>query len=555
MKRLTQLVVVGALLLAMVSLAAAQQALQPVVRLGNYIEVGNDLFMHIIATTDARYMTVENLDFDKRIRDQTLSRNPSSTAQQETESDLFYAEVRFGVDFRYQKNLTFQLLFENQSVFDGSLIDDRSNTSNPGGTSVFGNAASTENPGFRVERFWTRYRFEGTPVTLFVGAELKKVSQAGIFGNDDPGVGVELAFGNLELSAKAYIERESMRLGLENDNDLVSYAFTAQYTLTPHIFGMDVVWFRDRFFGADTQAVGCGRSDIGCTGQKSDSVWIDASWTGRLGPVRALLQGNLMVGTAEGGRGVPAGIQPDQDYDIFAGSAIAYVELDLGVVRPFALGVYGSPDGNPRDRQLRGFEVQPQGDSTQWATDMMGHFDRSSAAGGRRDYSCPARLRGVRSTAPANNPYAIGTGVTQAGGGPTTAASAECYHQVSNLWNGQLGNASHVGIVTRYSNPGTVLGSVGARTFPLKGHEITGWFVYRAMANNNLLEAAFAPELQAGVIRQIRKSLYYELGAYWQWTLNPHFDIRVAGNIAKAADGSRDLAHMADCDPSPTVPR
>ena len=259
MKRLTQLVVVGALLLAMVSLAAAQQTLQPVVRLGNYIEVGNDLFMHIIATTDMRYMTVENLDFDKRIRDQTASRNPTSTAQHETEGDLLYAELRFGVDFRYQKNLTFQLLFENQQVFDGNLIDDRANTTNPGGTDVFGRATSTENPGFRVERFWTRYRFEGTPVTLFAGAELKKVSQAGIFGNDDPGVGVELAFGNLELSAKAYIERESMRLGLENDNDLVSYAFTAQYTLTPHIFGLDVVWFRDRFFGADTQAVGCDR--------------------------------------------------------------------------------------------------------------------------------------------------------------------------------------------------------------------------------------------------------------------------------------------------------
>ena len=308
MKRLTQIALVGVFLLAVVPIAVAQQTLQPVVRLGNYIEVGNDLFMHIIATADMRYNTVENLDFDKRIRDQTVSRSPTSTAQHETENDLLYAELRFGVDFRYQKNLTFQLLFENQSVFDGNLIDDRSNTSNPGGTSVFGNAASTENPGFRVERFWTRYRFEGTPVTLFVGAELK-VSQAGIFGNDDPGVGVELAFGNLELSAKAYIERESQRLGLENDNDLVSYVFTAEYNLAPHIFGMDVVWFRDRFLGADTQAVGCDRSDIGCTGQKSDSVWIDASWTGRLGPVRALLQGNLIVGTARRHRG-PAGRDP-----------------------------------------------------------------------------------------------------------------------------------------------------------------------------------------------------------------------------------------------------
>jgi len=559
-KRLTQIAIAGVFLLVVVSSAVAQpaappagqQALQPVYRLGNFIEVGNDLFMHIIATADMRFNTVQNLEFDERIRDQTLSRSPTSTAQHETEGDLFYSELRFGVDFRYQKNLTFQLMFENQYVFDGNLIDDRANTTNPGGTDVFGRAASSENPGFRVERFWARYNFPNTPVSLFVGAELKKVSQAGIFGNDDPGIGVEVNLGNLELSAKAYIERESTRLGLQNDNNLTSYAFTAEYNLRPHIFGVDVVWFRDRFFGADTAALGCDRNDIGCSGQKSDSVWIDASWSGRFGPVRALLQGNVILGKADGGTGgLPAGIQPGQEYDIFAGSGIAYAEVDLGVVRPFVLGVYGTGDGDPRDRQLHGFAVQPQDDSTQWATGMMSHFDRSSAAGGRRDYSCPARLRGVRRDAPANNPYAIGTAVTEAGGGRIQDASAECYHTVSNLWNARLGRASHGGIVTTYSNPGTLVGSVGLRTFPLKGHEITGWYSYRAVADSDLLEAAFAPEIQAGVIRKIRKTLYHELGGFWMWTLNPHFDIRVAGNVAAAGDGSRDLAHLADCDPGP----
>ena len=267
-KHLAQLTLMGVLLLVGVSSAVAQQTLQPVTRLGNYIEVGNDVWMHIIATTDARYKTIENSDFENQVRDQTLSRNPSNTAQHEQEGDLFYAELRFGAEFKYQKNLHFYLLFEHQQVFDGNLIDDRANTSNPGGTDVFGRAASTENPGFRVERFWTRYRFEGTPLTLFVGAELKQVSQTGIYGNDDPGVGVELEFGNLELSAKAYIERESMRLGLENDNDLVDYAFTAAYNLAPHRFGVDVVWFRDRFNGADTSVVGF-RSGLGWTGQKS----------------------------------------------------------------------------------------------------------------------------------------------------------------------------------------------------------------------------------------------------------------------------------------------
>jgi len=272
MKHRAQLALMVMLLLMSASLAVAQQALQPVMRLGNFIEVGNDVWMHVMATMDARYKTIENSDFENKVREQTISRNPSDSAQHEQEGDLLYAELRFGAEFKYQKNFHFYLLFENQSVFDGNLIDDRSNTSNPGGTDVFGRPASTENPGFRVERFWSRYRFEGTPLTLFVGAELKAVSQAGIYGNDDPGIGVELEFGNLQLSAKAYIERESQRLGLENDNDLVDYAFTAVYNARPHRFGVDVVYFRERFAGADTAATGF-RSGLGWTGQKSDSVW------------------------------------------------------------------------------------------------------------------------------------------------------------------------------------------------------------------------------------------------------------------------------------------
>ena len=556
MKRLTQIALVGVLLLAVMSTAVAQpaagppaQALQPVLRLGNFIEVGNDLFMHIIATSDIRYGTNENMDFDKRIRDQTLTRQPASTAVQVTDSDLTWAEVRIGVDARYRKNLTFQLLFEQQHVFDGNLIDGRANEENPGGTDVFGREAETENGGVHVERFWLRYKFEGTPLTLFVGAELKSIGVVGIFGNDDPGIGLEAEFGKLRLSAKAYMEREAQRLGLTNDNDLVSYAFEASYDLSPHRFGFDVVWFRDRFFGADTAAVGCGgRGGLGCSGQKSDSVWIDVGWEGRLGPVRGLLQGNVIVGTADGGTaGLPAGVQQGQEYDIFAGSVIGYAEVDLGVVRPFLLGVYGSPDGDPRDRKLSGFAVQPQDDSTQWADGMLAHFDKSLAAG-TRDASCPARFRGVasRPNGAPGNPYAIGTQVTQAS---AAAAFSECYHTVANLWNARLGRRSHQALHITYSNPGTLLGSVGARTFPLRGHEITGWYMYRGMTHSGLLETAFAPEIQAGTIRKIRKALYHEFGGFWMWTLNPHFDIRLAGNVVINGDGGRDLAHLADCDP------
>jgi hypothetical protein len=553
MKRLTQIALVGVFLLAVVSTAVAQQTLQPTVRLGNFTEVGNDLFMHIIATTDARYKLAQNQDFEGRIRDQTTSRSPTSTAQHETEGDLFYAEVRFGVDFQYQKNLTFQLLFENQSVFDGNLIDDRANTSNPGGTDVFGRAASTENPGFRVERFWTRYKFPGTPVSLLVGAILDGESLTGILGTDDPRIQIEAEFGDLTLYAKALVSRESQRIGLQGDNDHIYYVFGGTYDLKPHRFGADVVWFRDRFSGADTQAVGCDRADMGCFGQKIDSVWINAAWQGRFGPIRSLLQGNVVLGNARGGtRGLPAGVQPDQDYDIMAFGAIAYVEVDLGVVRPYIAGFYGSPDGDPRDRQLRGFQTQPEGESTQFASGLMAHFDKMTGAGGGRDFSCPGRARRVRSTAPAGNPYAIGSDVlADAGINTQNGAAAECAHTVSNIFNSRLGNTSHVAINASYSNPGTLVIPVGVRVFPLKGHEINAWYTYRAILDSSLLETAFAPEIQAGVIRKIRKDLYHDIGAYWMWTINPHFDIRLTGNVALAGDGYKDLASLADCDSGP----
>jgi hypothetical protein len=160
----------------------------------------------------------------------------------------------------------------------------------------------------------------------------------------------------------------------------------------------------------------------------------------------------------------------------------------------------------------------------------------------------------VRSAAPTNNPYAIGTGFTAAGGGPTSAASAECYHGVARAWNSQLGRSSHIGLGSiSYSNPGTLVIPAGLRVFPLKGHEITGWYVYRAVADSALLEAAFIVGTDPGFTGRINKTLYHELGGFWMWTLNPHFDIRLSGNIGIPGEGSKDLARMSDCNPSPTV--
>src|SRR5919202_1458797 len=96
-RRLAQVALMGVLMLAVASLAAAQQEPQSVVRLGNFIEVGNDVWMHILATGDFRYRTTHNYDFENRVRDRINSRNPSDSVPQEGEFDGAWALLRFGV--------------------------------------------------------------------------------------------------------------------------------------------------------------------------------------------------------------------------------------------------------------------------------------------------------------------------------------------------------------------------------------------------------------------------------------------------------------------------
>ena len=36
-------------------------------------------------------------------------------------------------------------------------------------------------------------------------------------------------------------------------------------------------------------------------------------------------------------------------------------------------------------------------------------------------------------------------------------------------------------------------------------------------------------------------------GKFWQWTLNPYFDIRLSGNAAIVGEDFKQLAQMADC--------
>src|SRR6266446_2032096 len=287
LRRLTQVALLGVLVLAMASLATAQQVPQPMVRLGNFIEVGNDVFMHIMAAAEARYRTSENFDFDSNVRDRTNSRFPGDTVAMFAESDLMSAQLRLGVEAKYQKNLTLYLLFQHEQIMDGNTIDDRSNSTTPGGTDVFGRAAVSENPGFHTERYWIDYKFAGTPLRLRVGADLWTQDQAGLVGDDDPRFALFGEFGDFDAMVMAVPQYSAQRLGLENDNDLNVYTFSAGYNLRPHRFQLDVVYFRDRFAGADLAypRTVSPTTGIGYPGQKTDSVLLMGSWSGRLGPV------------------------------------------------------------------------------------------------------------------------------------------------------------------------------------------------------------------------------------------------------------------------------
>src|SRR5262245_66460362 len=126
MKRRAQIALLGVVVvLAVASWAAAQGTLQvpsgtpqPAMRFGNFIEIGNDVLMHIIATNDFRYNTTTNFDFESKVRDRTNTRSVPNSVPQTGESDFFWLLTRFGVDFRYQKSTEVQIVLEQRMSLD-----------------------------------------------------------------------------------------------------------------------------------------------------------------------------------------------------------------------------------------------------------------------------------------------------------------------------------------------------------------------------------------------------------------------------------------------------
>src|SRR5215813_9433029 len=285
MKRLTQAGLVCVLMLALASLAAAQGTFQvptgtptPSMRFGNFIEIGNDVLMHIIATNQFVYNTTTNFDFTNQVRDRVASRNDQDTIAQGGESDVFWMLSRFGVDFRYQKNTEVQIVMEQRTNLDGNTTDDRMNSTNPDGTDVFGRPPGTENKGFFCVYCWLDYKFEGTPLRLRVGFDLWRVDQAGLIGDNDPRIALFGDFGDLDVTAAAVWQYSNYRLGLTNNNNLIYYTFSAGYNLRPHRFQLDVMYANDRFTGADMQLFGLRADPLGFTGQKINAVLVMGSW-------------------------------------------------------------------------------------------------------------------------------------------------------------------------------------------------------------------------------------------------------------------------------------
>ena len=62
---------------------------------------------------------------------------------------------------------------------------------------------------------------------------------------------------------------------------------------------------------------------------------------------------------------------------------------------------------------------------------------------------------------------------------------------------------------------------------------------------------AFAPDLAAVGRQSIGKTIYHGIGGFYQWTLNPYFDIRLAGEILVPGDGYKDIARLANCNFAP----
>jgi hypothetical protein len=280
---------------------------------------------------------------------------------------------------------------------------------------------------------------------------------------------------------------------------------------------LDVAYFRDRFSG-NSEAGG----DVG---QEIDSFLISPSYTGTIGPIRALAQFSAVVGSADGNNftdcDIALGFQRCE-YDIFAWAVVANLEANLlgGVIRPFVGLVWGSGDDDFRDDKLEGFMTLPQNEITSiTGNGHMGYLITSPSVDTNGGPAVPGR-------APLDN----------------NSNGNSFRHSSGNPFSNKIGNVTHPGINTNYSNPGTLLIPAGVHIAPVKGHQVTVYYMYVGLMDVSTLRAD--PAI-AGA--DIDATLYHEIDLAYTWTLNRHFDIRLAGTMMLPADGAKDIARTQIC--------
>ena len=348
-----------------------------------------------------------------------------------------------------------------------------------------------------LERAWIEYRFPGTPVTFDVGGRIRHYDPGWMLGDDDPGIRVAARLGaqkQVRLAASALIQTESLRLGLQNDNDDVYYVFEGTYDAKPYQFGLSVTYFRFRFRGASGQAL---------VGQKVDSVMLTPYITGTIGPIKALIQPMFVLGSVDSSNAT------DIDYDIASFGFLAAVHVDLGMFRPYAAVIFGTGDDDITDNDLKGFNNFPERSITLIGVSPFFAPLNDAIFIGDRDVVTPARAGGF--------------------------GGSQFLSTIFSPWNDRVGNTLHTGINTAYSNPGTFLIPVGIQIAPAKAHNINLYYVYRAVPEPGILEAA-------GGIADVSKTLMHELGLQYTWHLNKHFNFKLLGNMVIPDSGAKDIA-------------
>lgn len=506
LKRIARLGLICALALSIASVAVAQQTPVPVVRMGDWIEIGDDAWMNITGNIDMRAITTHNFDFEDDIQDLVPSRNPNSSTVTGGILDGFEAETRWGADFRFGKKLSTRVLWETQGVYDGNLIDDRGNANAPAEPDRGIAAGGLESVQPHVERFWIDYKWTDQVRTRF-GADLWRFDPMGLLGDDDPRFAIYLTPSpDLEFVAQIVIQSESSRLGLMNDNDDMYYAAAATYRgMKGHQFQLAAAYYRFRFDPSET----------------ADTFMITPSWEGTAGIIRGVAQIALNFGEVEG-RETAAGLDDGIDYDVFSWGFWGGIEVNLGTIRPFVTVVYGSGDDDANDTDLQGFN----------------HFPQGEISLGNRG------LFGYGNWLPGMGPWGPQGGARSPLGGGANGEST-----TGNLMANAIGNAAHSGTVSDYSNAGTLRIGIGVNVAPFKGH--TGTLVYQYLG---VVDDATILGHQAALGAAVAfprtsfdETLYHTIGAAWFWTVNRHFDFRFSGTVHLPGDGTKDIASTVDC--------